>query len=393
MATIKDINFREPRYMLPAILYFPLIGLFYLICNIFNTEIVKVDNSGLEKTEYLNDKLPDANYRGDGIGTKMDNMLTSFGKISDLSAIEGVEKDTTQYEEFESKYTDEDLMFMLEQQRTMLEEHIRDSIRQSVLADGIAYSSSTDEHAQSSQSSQTMALQLELEAALERIRAMEEQNAAAAAIMSSEVTDLGTSNAVTAVTADEPAIEVVRKVKVTSDYFNSISAPSEEGNIIKAIIDEDVKAVDGSRVRLRLLDDIEVSSFSLPKGSYIYATMSGFSSQRVQGKIQSVMAGDQLIKINLNMYDTDGLPGLYVPESKFRETGKDVASSAFQSTMTVNRGGSTDDALNQWALQGLQNATQRTTNALGNAIRKNQVKLKYGTIVYLINDSEIRNNY
>lgn len=393
MATIKDINFREPRYMLPAILYFPLIGLSYLICDIFNAEIIEIDNSGLEKTEYLNDKLPDANYRGDGIGTKMDNMITSFGNISDLSAVDDIEKDTAQYEEFESKYTDEDLAFMLEQQRMMLEEQIRDSIRQSVLADDIVYSSSTDEHAQYSQSSQTMALQLELEAALERIRAMEEQNAAAAAIMSSEVTDLGTSNAVTAVTADEPAIEVVRKVKVTSDYFNSISAPSEEGNLIKAIIDEDVKAIDGSRVRLRLLDDIEVSSFSLPKGSYIYATMGGFSNQRVQGKIQSVMAGDQLIKINLNMYDTDGLPGLYVPESKFRETGKDVASSAFQSTMTVNRGGYGDDALNQWALQGLQNATQRTTNALSNAIRKNQVKLKYGTIVYLINDSEIRNNY
>ena len=39
---------------------------------------------------------------------------------------------------------------------------------------------------------------------------------------------------------------------------------------IKAIIDEDVKATDGSRVRLRLLDDIEIGETVVKKGSYLY---------------------------------------------------------------------------------------------------------------------------
>ena len=52
--------------------------------------------------------------------------------------------------------------------------------------------------------------------------------------------------------------EVVKKVKTSSDYFNTLTENEKEPNLIKAIIDENVKAVDGSRVRLRLLDDIEI---------------------------------------------------------------------------------------------------------------------------------------
>ena len=63
---------------------------------------------------------------------------------------------------------------------------------------------------------------------------------------------------------------MVKKVKVTSDYFNTIAQNEHEPNLIKAIIDEDVKAVDGSRVRLRLLDDVEINETVVKSGSYLY---------------------------------------------------------------------------------------------------------------------------
>ena len=59
-------------------------------------------------------------------------------------------------------------------------------------------------------------------------------------------------------TDDEPH-EVVKKVKVTFDYFNTLCDNDKEAGLIKAIIDENIKAVDGSRVRLRLLDDIVIN--------------------------------------------------------------------------------------------------------------------------------------
>jgi hypothetical protein len=78
----------------------------------------------------------------------------------------------------------------------------------------------------------------------------------------------------------------VKKVKVTSDYFNTLTGNDPEPNLIKAIIDEDVKAVDGSRVRLRLLDDIEINDIVVPKGTYIYALDERFRQSACQGKHQ-----------------------------------------------------------------------------------------------------------
>ena len=67
------------------------------------------------------------------------------------------------------------------------------------------------------------------------------------------------SRSVKAPAETDKASEVVKKVKTTSDYFNTLAKDAREPKLIKAIIDENIKAVDGSRVRLRLLDDIEIN--------------------------------------------------------------------------------------------------------------------------------------
>ena len=54
------------------------------------------------------------------------------------------------------------------------------------------------------------------------------------------------------------------------------------------------------------------------------------------------------------------------------------------STMNINNGTS-GNAFSQWGMQAIQNAYQRTSNALSKAVKKNKAKLKYGTFVYLVN--------
>ena len=184
-------------------------------------------------------------------------------------------------------------------------------------------------------------------------------------------------------------VRVVKKVKTTSDYFNTLAKDAREPKL-KAIIDENIKAVDGSRVRLRLLDDIEINESVVRRGTYLYATVSGFSSGRVKGSINSILVEDELVKVSLSIYDTDGLEGLYVPISQFRETSKDVASSAMSGSMNMNTSGY-GNSLAQWGMQAVNNAYQKTSNAISKAIKKNKVKLKYGTFVYLVNGRENRN--
>ena len=54
---LKGINFKQPKYILPAILYLPLLGLGWLVIDIFQTEKAEVPTDMLT-TEYLTRRFP-----------------------------------------------------------------------------------------------------------------------------------------------------------------------------------------------------------------------------------------------------------------------------------------------------------------------------------------------
>ena len=407
------INFRQPKYVLPAILYPLLLVTGYLVMDIFDTEVAEKP-SALQTTEFLNPELPEARMRDDGIGGKYESMVKSYGRIQDYSAVENIERNDneTGKEEYDSKYTEEDLALLdseaaakseeLEHLREM-QERLRESAEKgkAMAADssGLQPLSEEERIARSEQRRKEALAELDRALAEARSRGqkgLEQPDSAAGGQAQAANTTAAVGgkveingNAVNGLAENAVAEQVVKKVKTSSDYFNTLAENEPEPRLIKAIIDEDIKAVDGSRVRLRLLDDVEIDGKVVAKGSYLYATMSGFGSQRVKGSIKSLLVEDELVKVNLSLYDPDGLEGLYVPNSSFRETAQDVASNALGSTMNINSG-STGNTFTQWGMQAIQNAYQRTSNALSKAIRKNKAKLKYGTFVYLVNGREKR---
>lgn len=395
MELFKKINIRQPKYMLPLILYFPLLIAGYLIFDIFDTEVAEVPDANMQTTEYLNPELPDAQMKGDGIGGKYESMLKSYGRIDDLSAVDNIDRyQEDEKEEYESKYSDEErAQLQSEEERKLAEmqERLAQSARQ---GQELNATGMTDEErlARASQQEQEAMDKLNRALALARMQGAAEATPPAEPDSHESHTDKGNTegqisvneNSRHAIDENEEPQEVVKKLKVTSDYFNTLTQNEPEASLIKAIIDEDIKAVDGSRVRLRLLDDIEMGGRVLPKGSYLYAIMSGFGSQRVKGTIKSILVGDELVKVSLSLYDTDGLEGLYVPSSNFRETSKDVASGAMNGNMNMGNT-ATGNSLSQWGMQAMTNAYQKTANAISKAIKKNSAKLKYGTFVYLVN--------
>lgn len=111
MNITDKINFRQPKYVLPAIVYLPLLFTGYFVCDFFNLK--PVETSKMETTNYYNDKLPSANIKGDGIGQKYQNMVENFGKIKDGSAVENIEGRTEkEKEKYESQYSDAELAAM-----------------------------------------------------------------------------------------------------------------------------------------------------------------------------------------------------------------------------------------------------------------------------------------
>lgn len=385
----KKINWKQPKYMIPLIIYFPLLFVGYFVIDLFHTEKAEIPD-GLATTEYLNPDLPEAKMKGDGIGNKYESMLKSYGKIDDYSALGNIERNEEDtHEEYESKYTDEEREQLEAQEAAKLAEMQRQLQESAQKGQEIAQGGSPSEEDRIARSKQREQEAMdELNRAIAQARLQAQQSMMPAA---TDTADAGQREGKVEAsdkkkTDDDEPQEVVKKVKVTSDYFNTLCDNDKETSLIKAIIDENIKAVDGSRVRLRLLDDIEINDVVVPKGSYLYATMSGFGSQRVKGNVQSIMVDDDIVKVSLALYDTDGLEGLYVPSSQFRETTKDVGSGALSNTSSLTNNSTTSgNSLATWGAQTITNAVQKTSNAISKAIKKNNAKLKYGTFVYLIN--------
>ena len=402
--TLKKINWKQPKYMLPLIIYVPLLFVGYFVIDLFHTEKAAIPDTSMTTTEYLNPELPDAKMKGDGIGNKYESMLKSYGRIDDYSAMNNIDRNNDEEKEgYDSKYSDEERELLESQDAQKLAELQRQLQESAQKGQEVANGNvlSEEDRLARSQQREREAMD-ELNRALAQARLQGQQATQVPESNTNEQEDIADNTPskteakvtvnerlVKSIDDEDEAQEVVKKVKTTSDYFNTIVDADAEPNLIKAIIDENIKAVDGSRVRLRLLDDIEINEVVVPKGSYIYATMSGFGSQRVKGNVKSILIHDELIKVNLSLYDTDGLEGLYVPGSSFRETTKDVASGAMSNTSSLTSSSTTaGNALVQWGNQAISNAVQKTSNALGKAIKKNSAKLKYGTFVYLINGKE-----
>lgn len=402
--TLKKINWKQPKYMLPLIIYVPLMFVGYFVIDLFHTEKAEIPDTSMTTTEYLNPELPDAKMKGDGIGNKYESMLKSYGRIDDYSAMNNIDRNNDEEkEDYDSKYSDEERELLESQDAQKLAELQRQLQQSAEKGQEVANGNVLSEEDRLARSQQRereamdelnralaqARLQGQLATQVPESNASGQEELAANTPSKTEAKVTVNERLVKSIDDEDEAQDVVKKVKTTSDYFNTIADSDAEPNLIKAIIDENIKAVDGSRVRLRLLDDIEINEVVVPKGSYIYATMSGFGSQRVKGNVKSILIHDELIKVNLSLYDTDGLEGLYVPGSSFRETTKDVASGAMGNTSSLTSSSTTaGNALVQWGNQAISNAVQKTSNALGKAIKKNSAKLKYGTFVYLINGKE-----
>ena len=174
----------------------------------------------------------------------------------------------------------------------------------------------------------------------------------------------------------------VTKASKSAD-FNSIYK-QKESSFIKAVIDENIKGFLGSRIRIRLLEDVYVGNTKITKGTPLYALISGFSLQRVNLYIVSVMHQNEILPINLNIYDIDGMEGLYVPSSAFREMTRTMGQNIVQGQNLSS--GSTDFFTNT-----ISSVYQSTSKTIADLIRTNKAKIKYNSFVYLIDNKELEN--
>ena len=175
----------------------------------------------------------------------------------------------------------------------------------------------------------------------------------------------------------------VSKSGINND-FNAFYK-EKENSFIKAVIDENNKGFLGSRIRFRLLEDIFVSNRKISKGSILYGQISGFSMQRVELTIVSVFTKGDIFPINLSIYDVDGMKGLYVPQSVFRDMIREMGSNSIQGTQ-MDMGGQ-----GFFTSLGSKLFTS-TSKSIANLIKTNKAKLKYNSYVFLIDEKQLKDS-
>ena len=411
---IRKINFKQPKYVFPLVVFIPLCALVYFVMQTFGGG---EDAQQTVATDRINTQLPQAN--AEEAGDKMYEMSRRFGDEDAFTAVGAIGEEQKKAEELEHGYSEDELNKLdaaeaerLRQQQEMeeLERSLAESRRH---INSFAYGDNAPSENRSNNGSRTATStttdgytsQDDFAKDLEEIqrRSYERQKAIESGLGigrfdRDEQAEKQRKDSIARVRQAEkernrPKL-VIKSGDTNAEKFHTVTSPDDvaEAKLIRAMIDQTTKAKEGTRLRFKLLDDITVSNTKLKKGTYLYGTVTGFGQQRVKATITSILVGDKFINVKLSVFDNDGMEGFYVPESSFREFVKDASSSAVQQNISFESedgygSGISGEAL---ALQALQNVYNSASSAISSNIRKNKAKIKYNTIVYLINSEEAR---
>ena len=400
---MKKVNFKQPKYILPLVIFLPLVFLGYTISNFFGED--EDEKKGVV-TDNINMTLPDAkNGEMTDKVTEMSRRFSEDGAYTAIGALgnEKEELDSTQagYKEHELNSIDaenakrdakqkelEDLERSLAESRKHINAYAYErgssSGRGGYGSRGSSRQEELDDYARDLEYIQQRSK--ERQKVLEQTLGIGNSNATGANGASGNGGE-GAGGASDKKASEKPKAELVQKVSdQNADKFNTIGDESHvDEPLIKAMIDKTTKAHEGTRLRFMLLDDVIIKDVKLKKGTYLYGTVTGFGQQRVKAAITSILVKDKFVKVALSVYDNDGMEGFYVPESAFRDMMKDAGAQAMQSNISLDGGYGSQISGEAIALQALQNMYQSASSAISGNIRKNKAKIKYNTIVYLIN--------
>ena len=395
----KKIDLRQGKYWFPLVLFVPLVAIAYFSCEMFK-------GTGTQEgmvTDSINTMMPEP--AGDGLRGKFAAMEDNLLRGDGYTAVNALGEEETGESDDENVYSESEMDRIDKEKAERKREEEQMAALQQQLRESRMHINQYDDRYSSNGSQQREMEQFEQE-----MRQIQERSRK----MARDITGDGASYGSNGNEQNQPypnggqitgydiygnpiyasqqqkkdTVAVVTKAEDSNgDSFNTITDEEKlDDPLIKAMIDKTTKAHEGTRLRFKLLDDVIVKGTKLKKGTYLYGTVTGFGQQRVMADITSILVKDKFLKIHLTVYDLDGMQGFYVPESAFRDMMKNAGSAAMQSNISFDSGGGSGISAEALALQALQNVYQSTSSAVSQAIKKNRAKIKYNSIVYLINE-------
>ena len=156
-----------------------------------------------------------------------------------------------------------------------------------------------------------------------------------------------------------------------SDDFAQLTVRSQVHN--SAVV------MDGSTVKMRLLEDVYVAGQRIPANTFVYGQC-GLRGDRLSVEVSTINFRNNVYDVGLNVYDLDGQAGLAVPGSVERQIAKREAAASARSL--GGNGIGTGSLTEQLAAQGTQTIKEITSRKISVI----KVELKAGHRVILRNE-------
>jgi Conjugative transposon, TraM len=152
-----------------------------------------------------------------------------------------------------------------------------------------------------------------------------------------------------------------KNAKTAEQTTRSFSGKS----LIRAVVHGSQTIKNGSLVKLRILEDVQLAGMLVPKNTIVYGQATGSSSERLNINIFSISVNNTIEEVKWAVYDLDGNEGINVPSN-----GKDRKDVQ---TQTVQDGA--NEAQNAASSTiGNNQAAQTGTRLLGNLFRNKSAK-------------------
>lgn len=104
-------------------------------------------------------------------------------------------------------------------------------------------------------------------------------------------------------------------------------------NSIRACVYQTITLTSGRELQIRLLEPMRAGNILIPANSIITGACR-ISGERMSVTVNSIQYGGNIIPVELQVYDMDGQPGIFVPGSDEINAAKEVAAQLAQSAGT-----------------------------------------------------------
>ena len=169
-------------------------------------------------------------------------------------------------------------------------------------------------------------------------------------------------------------------------FHTAIGAEETTGkNTIAACVQGDQTLTDGQTVKLRLLEPMRVSGRVIPRNTLLVGA-ARLQGERLGIGITSLEHGGSIIPVELEVYDSDGQAGIFIPGSMeidaAKEIGANMGSSLGSSiNISTDAGAQLASDLGRGAIQGI-------SQYISKRMRTVKVHLKSGYRVLLYQEKE-----